>query len=75
MILILKYEKIIKDIIKRNVGSTDNNNKLTLIIYCCNTKVNNLTKNTNELYIRSLALVETVNFPIQQILDKREIVS
>ena len=36
-----KDEKIMKDIVKRNVKTTDINSKLTSIIYYCNTKVNN----------------------------------
>ena len=50
-----KEEKIMKDIVKRNVKTTDVNSKLTLIIYYCNTKVNNLimvnnlTKNADKL--------------------------
>ena len=36
-----KDEKIIKDIVKINVKTTQINSKLTLIIYYCNTKVNN----------------------------------
>ena len=50
-----KDETIIKDIIKRNVNTTDINSKLSLIIYYCNTKVNNLimvnnlTRNADKL--------------------------
>ena len=37
-----KEEKIIQNIAKGNVKTTDINSKLTLIIYYCNAKVNNL---------------------------------
>ena len=58
-----KNEKIIKDIVKRNAKTTDINSKLTLIIYYCNTKVNNLikvnnlTRNADKLY-KSNAIYE-----------------